>query len=420
MRAVNSKAREEREHPHPLKLQPQHNNASAGKSSGQAPPLYGVLKSLKQKGEIKMRNKNAIILLTILALIAGGLFISCSKKSGEKQLWTCPMHPYYISDKPGDCPICGMKLVKVEKSQIPDRKSQMNAVSKTADSMPGMDMSKPEAPADRVVVKIDPDKQQLINVRTDMVKKRSLGNSIPATAVVAYDPELFYTQQQYISALLSLKQTLSSGDDSAVKSAKDDLNSSETRLKVMGLSDQQISDLKTKAEPDKSLLISDQGKTAWVYAQVYQDDLKYVKRGAIAEVTLSSNPGTIYDGKVVAIDPALNPETRSVRVRILVKNTGGAFKPEMYVNVLIKSATENYLSVPEEAVMDTGSRQIAFVDKGDGYFEPRYVVLGAKIGGYYVVELGLSENEKVVTNANFLIDSESQLKAAIGQMTHKH
>lgn len=369
-----------------------------------------------------MKNKFAIILIVIAVLIAGGVFISCSKQSGEKQLWTCPMHPYYIADKPGDCPICGMKLVKVEKSQIPDSKSQTGGKTDMK-GMPGMaemEDTKSETPVDRVIVKIEPEKQQLINVKTDIVQKRNLGNSILATAVVAYDPELFYTQQSYISALINLRHAQVDGDDSGIKSAKDDLNSAETRLKVMGLSDQQISELNTKAEPDKSLLISGTGDSAWVYAQIYQDDLKYVKRGALADVTLSSNPGVVYGGKVVAIDPALNPETRSVRVRILVKNTDGVFRPEMYVNVAIKSATKSYLSVPEEAVMDTGSRQIAFVDKGDGYFEPRYVVLGAKIDGYYVVELGLLDGEKVVTNANFLIDSESQLKAAIGQMTHKH
>jgi Cu(I)/Ag(I) efflux system membrane fusion protein len=374
-----------------------------------------------------MKNKKAIILLAVLALIAGALFISCSKKSGEKQLWTCPMHPYYISDKPGDCPICGMKLVKVEPalSKAPAGGQADENMSADMPGMPGMKgavVQKSAIPADRVVVKIDPEKQQLINVRTDIVTKRSLGNTVFATAVVAYDPELYYTQQQFISALLSLRQAQATGDDSGTASAKENLSSAETRLKVMGLSDQQISELKTKAEPDKSLLISGNGDSAWVYAQVYQDDLKYVHRGAEAEVTLSSAPNTVYEGKVVAIDPALNPETRSVRVRILVKNTEGAFKPEMYVNVSIKSATGSFLSVPEEAVMDTGSRQIAFVDKGDGYFEPRYVVLGAKIGGFYVVQLGLAEGEKVVTNANFLIDSESQLKAAIGQMSqgHKH
>jgi Cu(I)/Ag(I) efflux system membrane fusion protein len=376
-----------------------------------------------------MKHKDAIILFAVLALLAGGVFVSCAKKTGEKQLYTCPMHPYYIADKPGDCPICGMKLVKVEK-QIPDSKFQGNTVNANAgmENMPGMepvknplDSTGQEQPADRVVVKIDPEKQQLINVRTDIVKKRSLGNEVNATGIVAYDPELYYTQQQYISSLLNLKKAQAEGTTDGIVSAKDALDSAGTRLKVMGLSDSQIKELDSRAGPDKSLLISGQGGSVWVYAQVYQDDLKYVKRGAEAEVSLSSDMNLKFSGKVIAIDPALNPETRSVRVRILVTGAAGAFKPEMYVNVNIKSASDEYLSVPEEAVMDTGTKEIAFVDMGGGYFEPRYVSLGAKIGGYYVVLFGLKEGEKVVTNANFLIDSESQLKAALGQMTgHKH
>ena len=365
-----------------------------------------------------MKTKTAIILLAVMALIAGGVFISCSNKPAAKQLWTCPMHPYYITDKPGDCPICGMKLVPVEKALTPVPAAQTN--EKTSIGIAGMGTKENAQPADRVVIKIDPEKQQLINIKTDVVTKRSLGNSVLASGVVAYDPELYYTQQQYISASLSLRKAQAAGDETGISTAKDSISSAATRLKVMGLSDQQINELGNKVGPDKSLLISGQGGDVWVYAQVYQDDLKYVRRGARAEITLSSSQSEIFEGRVVAIDPALNPETRSVRVRVLVKDTAGAFKPEMYVNVKIKSPTGSYLSVPEEAIMDTGTQNIAFVDKGDGYFEPRYVVLGAKIDEYYVVQFGLVEGEKVVTNANFLIDSESQLKAAIGQMSAAH
>ena len=359
-----------------------------------------------------------------MRIITATVAVSCSNKPAARQLWTCPMHPYYITDKPGDCPICGMKLVPVEKTQGPEPKSPTG--EKTGNSMAGMPGMENMAgmgakeisqPADRVVIKIDPEKQQLINIKTDVVTKRSLGNSVLASGVVAYDPELYYTQQQYISASLSLRKAQAAGDENGISTAKDSISSAATRLKVMGLSDQQINELGGKVGPDKSLLISGQGGDVWVYAQVYQDDLKYVRRGAQAEVTLSSSQNEVFEGRVVAIDPALNPETRSIRVRVLVKDTAEAFKPEMYVNVKIKSPTGSYLSVPEEAIMDTGTKNIAFVDKGDGYFEPRYVVLGAKIDEYYVVQFGLAEGEKVVTNANFLIDSESQLKAAIGQMS---
>ena len=188
------------------------------------------------------------------------------------------MHPYYITDKPGDCPICGMKLVKVENES---QKSKVKGQNEGA----GMEMN--GQMADRVVVRIDPEKQQLIDVRTSVVARRNLGNSVQAVGVVAYDPELYYTQQQYISANLSLRKAKAEGDNSGIASAQDALNSAETRLKVMGLGDRQINALANKVEPDKSLLISGRSDTAWIYAQVYQDDLKYVKRGADADITLS-------------------------------------------------------------------------------------------------------------------------------------
>jgi Cu(I)/Ag(I) efflux system membrane fusion protein len=349
-----------------------------------------------------MNRKTAIILLAVLAIIAGGLFVSCSQKTEKKQLYTCPMHPYYISDKPGDCPICGMKLVPIE--QVPGAGAKENNAGT---------VSKNEMQPDRVVVKIDPDKQQLIDVKTDIVAKRSLGNIVSAVGTVAYDPELYYTQQQYISAFLSLNKAKVSGQESDIAAAKESLDSAVMRLKVMGLTESQVAELNTKTSPDKSLLLSGQGGSAWIYAQVYQDDLKYVKIGDAADITLQSNPGEVFEGKVTAIDPAFNPDTRSIRARILVKNGENIFKPEMYVNVEIKSKAGDFLSVPEEAIMDTGTKQIAFVDKGDGYFEPREVLAGADIGGYYVVKSGLEAGEKVAVNANFMIDSESQLKAAI-------
>jgi Cu(I)/Ag(I) efflux system membrane fusion protein len=355
----------------------------------------------------------AVVSMVLILL----LFVSCVHNNKEKQLWTCPMHPYYISDKPGDCPICGMKLVKVDKTRGSNTgfKQDGNTIS-TAANMPGMDMSKIDPAADRATVRIDPEKQQLINIRTDVVKKRALGNEVSAAGVVAYDPELYYTQQQYISASLNLSKAKAARGENGLAPAKDALDTAATRLRVMGLSDQQIKDLDGKAEPDRSLLISGQGGKVWVYAQVNQDDMKYVRRKAEAEVSLSSEPDKIFTGSVMSVDPALDPGTRSTRVRVLVKGASGEFKPEMYVNVMIKSPIGNFLSVPEDAIMDTGTKKIAFVDKGNGYFEPRYVTTGAKIGGYYIVRFGLSEGEKVVTNANFLIDSESQLKAALGQM----
>lgn len=371
-----------------------------------------------------------IIIIAVLVVIAAAVVLLTVNRqhSTAKQLWTCPMHPEYISDRPGDCPICGMKLVKLETPEKPVESNRQSAADSMAGmtGMQGMDMAAAQQGgqkpgSDRVTVNINPEKQQLIGVKTDSVMKRPLGKSVDTVGVVAYDPELYYAQQDYIQATQAIADAQKAGDASSLKSGQDSADSAKTRLKVMGLTDQQIKDIGARNSPDKSLLITDSG-SAWVYAQVFQDDLAYVKRGQSADITSSSTGRTVFEGDVVAIDPALNPETRSARVRIKIKETNGMLKPEMYVDVKIKLTEGTFLSIPSDAVLDTGARQIAFVDKGDGYFEPRNVILGAKMGDYYVVKGGVAEGEKIVVNANFLIDSESQLKAAISNMTgeHKH
>lgn len=373
---------------------------------GGKPPLRQSKKW--EKGDIKMKSKNVIIILAVLVLIIGGVFISCAKKSGEKQLYQCPMHPQVIQDRPGDCPICGMKLVKVEKTETEGAGNEGNKAGEMPDKIV-------ELSTGRAAVKISPEKQQLIGVKTGIVTKRELGKSVLAVGVVAYDPELYYAQQQYINAAQGFQAAEKNNDVESMKSAKDNIESAKIRLKTMGLSDRQIVDYGKLASPDKTLLLTGGGKV-WVYARIFQDDLAFVERGQMAEITSTSAGRKIFKGTVISIDPSLNPETRSIRVRIKADDPDGQLKPEMYVDISIKSPEGSFLSIPSDAVMDTGLRQIAFVDKGEGYFEPRSVMIGKKMDDYYVVLAGVSEGEKVVVNANFLIDSESQLKAALSNM----
>jgi Cu(I)/Ag(I) efflux system membrane fusion protein len=352
--------------------------------------------------------KKVIIVISIIMLIIfilTGIYL-LKGKSDSKQMYHCPMHPDYISDRPGDCPVCGMKLVPIEKEEH-QKAVEMEKHKNHSNEM--NDVDKISMVRDRTEVKISPQKQQIIGVKIEEVKKRELGKIIFANGVVAYDPELYYAEQQYISALNSENK-----NNELIQSAKE-------RLKIIGLSKEYIEEISKMKEPDKSLIKIDDSSGVWVYAQVYQDEINFVKKGAACEITSSSASGKIFYGKVISIDPSLNPETRSIKVRIYISKSEKLLKPEMYVNVKIKSKQGEFLSISEDAIIDTGTKQIVFIDKGNGYFEPRYVTLGEKIEDYYVVNSGLKEGDRVVISANFLIDSESQLKAAINNMSgHNH
>jgi multidrug efflux pump subunit AcrA (membrane-fusion protein) len=158
----------------------------------------------------------------------------------------------------------------------------------------------------------------------------------------------------------------------------------------------------------------------WLYADIYEYELPFVRLGQQASIRLSYIPGETFTGKAIYIYPSLNPETRTAKVRFEFSNTYGRLKPEMYANVEIKVYLGQKPAVPEGAIIDTGLRQMAIVDKGSGYFEPREVKVGAKVDDYYEVIKGLKVGERVVTSANFLIDSESKLKEALAGVGSAH
>jgi RND family efflux transporter MFP subunit len=159
----------------------------------------------------------------------------------------------------------------------------------------------------------------------------------------------------------------------------------------------------------------------WVYADIYEYELPLVQAGQRATVALSYYPGEEFRGEVVYIYPYLESQTRTAKVRIEFPNPDWKLKPGMYANVEIQTERGEGLVVPGSAILDSGTRRIVFVDKGDGRFEPREVTLGGRAGEGFEVLSGLEEGEQVITSANFLIDSESQIKAALGAMAgHQH
>jgi Cu(I)/Ag(I) efflux system membrane fusion protein len=159
--------------------------------------------------------------------------------------------------------------------------------------------------------------------------------------------------------------------------------------------------------------------TVWLLADVFEQDLAQIRPGQRATITVQAYPGRVFEGRVAFVYPTLNAQTRTAKVRIEVPNPDLLLKTDMYATVEIAAPVESatVLAVPDSAVLDTGTRQTVLVDRGEGRFEPRAVKLGARADGYVAVLDGLREGEKVVTGANFLIDAESNLRAALQAFT---
>ena len=420
-----------------------------------------------------------------------------AKPASAAKLYNCPMHPTYTSDKPGDCPICGMKLVPVESQDKPDETSAAPPTKKKTmyrstmmpnevsdkpgkDSM-GMDMVPFEVEESGVVtevggriqVKISAQRQQLIGIKTAPVRSQPIQKLIKAVGRVdyaepnisivnlkfdgwveklavnstgravrkgeplfdIYSPELVAAQQEY---LIALKAGASFGDASSF------LKSAREKLRLWGFTDQQAEELGRTGEFKKTVTVYSPGSgiviekdvvqgqkvmagealfkiadlsRVWILGEVYEYELPFIKNGQEVKVSLSYYPGESFEGKITYIYPYLKPETRTNQVRIEAANPGLKLKPEMFANLEIHVDYGARLTVPADAVLDAGDTKIVFVAKGDGYFEPREVKLGVKGQDMYEVLGGLSDGENVVTSANFLIDSESSLKAALNRIT---
>ena len=158
--------------------------------------------------------------------------------------------------------------------------------------------------------------------------------------------------------------------------------------------------------------------TVWVLADIYEYELPTIKLGQTVTMTVSYFPGKTFKGKVAYIYPQLDNTTRTLKVRVEFSNPDFQLKPDMYVNVELFIDYGQQLALPGDAVLDSGSNQVVFVARDGGYFEPRKVILGQKAGDFFIVIDGVKAGERVVTSANFLIDSESQLKAALGGISH--
>ncbi|OGC90441.1 MAG: hypothetical protein A2W25_13600 [candidate division Zixibacteria bacterium RBG_16_53_22] len=261
-----------------------------------------------------------------------------------------------------------------------------------------------------------------------------------------YSPELVTTQEEYLQALRYQKRLGESSLPEAQRGADELVQSTKRRLLNWDIPENEIKELESRGTPKRTMTFYSPAdgivtekmvntgqnvmsgmelfkvadlSTVWVLADIYQFELPGIKVGQKAQVELSYQPGIVTDGVISYIYPSLESETKTARVRIEVRNTPNIdFKPEMYATVTIFSpiAYEG-LAVPSQAIIRTGERNIAVVALGDGYFESRDVKLGVAAEGYVVIVEGLKEGEMIVTSSQFLIDSESNLRTAMGAMS---
>ncbi|GAB4482536.1 MAG: efflux RND transporter periplasmic adaptor subunit [Thermodesulfovibrionales bacterium] len=266
-----------------------------------------------------------------------------------------------------------------------------------------------------------------------------------------YSPELIATQQELINAVRWMSENpggdarrlgaMLRNDSAAIVEA------ARQRLRLWDISEDQIRRIEESGRPFRTVTIyspvsgyvvqkmvfqgmrvtpgeklfdlADLG-TVWIVAEVYENELGLVREGQHAKITLSYFPGKELNARIEYVYPALSSETRTAKVRFTVANPGLQLKPQMFTNVEVILPLGKRLAVPEEAVLDTGTRQVVYVDKGEGYFEPREVKVGVKAEGLREILSGLKRGERVASSAIFLIDSEAQLKGVRPASGHKH
>jgi RND family efflux transporter MFP subunit len=400
-----------------------------------------------------------------------------SAKPPDVDYYTCTMHPSVRAKAPGKCPICGMDLVPVmKKTDSPSPSDSPSGTGMQGmPGMPGMQNGNPSAssPSHEFIVPVE--RQQQIGVTYATVKRAALHHTIRAVGTVEpdlqkrwafvaradgyvqellvpsagqvvekdaplmtiYSPDLLTTERELVM-LLRMRDEAKSREARATPERL--IAAAESRLRQWNITDQQIAELEQTRKPTDTITLRSpvrgvvqevpvrQGvnvkvgdglidiadlSVVWIWAEFYENELSMLQPGQRVNVTTDSYPEDRFDGQVAVINPFLDQTKRTAKSRIDIPNPDFKLRPGMYTNVELGMDMGEGLTVPASAVMPTGSREIAFVDKGNGKLEPRVVQLGEQIGDHYEVKSGLAEGERVIASANFLIDAESKVQGAL-------
>jgi len=407
---------------------------------------------------MKLLRITAVILLVGGAFAVGRFYSPAAnpapKKAERKVLyWVDPMHPAYKSDKPGIAPDCGMKLEPVYD-----------------EATPAAQAAEPQPPG---TIQISAERQQMIGVKYATAEYTAVGETLRAVGKIAidetrvvrvhpkvegwiehvsvdfmgapvkkgdplltvYSPEMLASEKEYLLALKA-RDVMQDGDSIVAASRK--------RLQLWDLSDAQIEELEQTKKPIQSITIYSPASgvitsrnsfasqritpetelyaitdlsRVWVMADLFENDIPKIRMGQTALVKMPYAAGGDFAARVDHVLPQVDPQTRTTKVRLEVANAAMKLRPDMFVDVEFTVGGARQLTVPVDAVLNAGSRQTVFVDRGNGYLEPRAVETADQVADRIIITRGLKEGERIVTSANFLIDSESQLKAAATGMS---
>ncbi len=408
-----------------------------------------------------------VALILLAAATAGGFWWWNQRPNGtapvttteRKQLYQCPMHPQVIKDHPGKCDFCGMDLVPVAADPgmpgaggepvtlIEGRAPVMIAPER----LQGFGIQ--TAPVEertltedvRAVGQVVPDEAKLFQVRTKIegfverlvVNQTNQFVTAGQPMLEVYSPEVVSAEEEYLNAVELAKQTASSPFPEIRQNSEALVQAARRRLALWDIPQAEVERLTAthqvrrtvtlqmpytghvhelsvkvgdRIDPSMTLYVIADFSTVWVHAQVYEHDLGKIYEGQTARITLGALPGQQFTGRVDFIWPHVETATRTTTVRIVVKNPGHILKAGMFGDAVLVGRPQRLLTVPKEAVVDTGRRTLVFVQVEPGRFEPRQITLGREMDEYFEVVSGLTAGEQVVTEGNYMVDSDSRIR----------
>jgi RND family efflux transporter MFP subunit len=412
---------------------------------------------------------HAIKIFLLLVLAAAAAVLSCQKDAStggsgaavQKEVYFCPMHPQITSTDPNyKCPICGMDLVERKDAvqaaghalhddakplaQVTISLDQKRLLGITYGTVERRSISREIRTSARVV----PDETRLFRVTTKIegyvdelyvnVTGQAVNKGDPLLAV--YSPELVASQEEFLTAVNAARAMAGSSHEAIAQGAADLVAAARRRLRLWDISEAQIARIERTGRVEKNLqlfapaggFVTEKNVLAgqkimpgdalltiadlsqvWAEADIYESDLPYIAVGMPATLTLPYWPGKECRGTVSFLNPFLDRETRTLKARMNIDNPDLVLKPEMLGQALLRYRLGERLAVPESAVLRTGTKQYVFKAGRADHLTPVEVTLGLRAEGWFEVAAGLAEGDRVVTSANFLIDSESSLKAAL-------